>query len=126
GMVESCRAWYGAPGDLLYPSLGDDSPRPVIRVRPDRSGPPVAAFCGHIHQDGTTDLLRRLAGVLAGAGGHLDLYTVLSARELAARGLAAPNVGLRGFFPAHEMGERLGKSADVLFLPASFEPRERE
>jgi glycosyltransferase involved in cell wall biosynthesis len=125
GMIESCREWYGADGELLYPSLGEDSPSIKVRVRPDRSGPPVVAFCGQIHQDGTTDLLRRLAAVLTELGGHLDIYSLLSADEIAGRGLVPPTVRVMGFLPAGAMGERVGATADALFLPASFEPGER-
>jgi glycosyltransferase involved in cell wall biosynthesis len=125
GMVEACRAWYGPDGDLLYPSRGEDSPRAQVRVRPDRSGPPVVAFCGQIHQDGTTDLLRGLARVLTELGGRLDIYSLLSAEDLAARGLKAPTVRVLGFLPADVMGQRVGETADALFLPASFEERER-
>src|SRR5262249_20905493 len=67
----------------------------------------------------------QLAEVLAGLGGHLDLYTLLSAHDLAARGLRPPTVRAPGFFPAAEMGERVARSAHALFLPASFAPRER-
>jgi hypothetical protein len=126
GMVELCRAWYGAEGELLYPSWGEDSPPSKIRVRTDRSGPPIVAFCGQIHQDGTTHLLRQLAEVLAGMGGRLDIYSLLSADELESRSLAPPTVRVAGFFPATEMGERVAATADALFLPASFEPRERQ
>jgi hypothetical protein len=126
GMEESCRRWYGVAGRVLYPSLGADSPAARVRVRPAVGGPPVVAFCGQMHQDGTTDLLCQLAGVLAGLGGHLDLYTLVPAATLAARGLAPPTVRVHGFFPAAELGERVGQTAHALFLPASFRPRERD
>lgn len=126
GMEEHCRRWYGAAGTVLYPSWGEDSPECRVRVRADRGEPPVVAFCGMIHQDGTNHLLRELAAVLAQLGGHLDLYTPLDASNLSARGLHAPVVRAQGFFPAQEMGERLGRTAHALFLPASFEPRERD
>jgi hypothetical protein len=126
GMEERCRAWYGKPGTILYPSLGEDSPESKVRVRPSNGEPPVVAFCGSMHQDGTIDLLRKMAGVLGQLGGHLDLYTPVQASQLAAHNLVPPTVRLRGFFPASEMGERVGSTAHALFLPASFEARERE
>jgi hypothetical protein len=126
GMEESCRRWYGAAGSVLYPCCGEDSPSARVRVRPTPGGPPVVAFCGQIHQDGTTDLLRQLAGVLAGMGGRLDLYTLVPAAHLAACGLAPPTVRVEGFLPAAELGERVGRTAHALFLPASFQPRERD
>jgi hypothetical protein len=86
----------------------------------------VVAFCGHIHQDGTADLLRKVARVMAELGGHLDIYTMLPPQSLVGCGLELPTVRHMGFFPASEMGEKVGQSAHVLFLPASFEQRERD
>lgn len=126
GMEEYCQRWFGAQGTLLYPSWGEDSPKQQVRVRDKSSGPPVLAFCGMIHQDGTTDLLRKLAENVGALGGHLDMYTQLSQKDLASRNLGDPVVRARGFLPAAAMGEQIGQTADVLFLPASFEPRERD
>jgi hypothetical protein len=126
GMRDSCRRWYGVDGELLYPCRGDDSPVPRVRVRSNPVGPPVVAFCGQIHQDGTVDLLQRLAGVLSDLGGYLDLYCTYNMHELASRGLESPSVRIAGFFPAREMGERIAGTAHALFLPASFEMRERD
>lgn len=125
GMIEQCRAWFGVEGTLLYPNRGDDSPPPRLRVRAGPTGPPVVAFCGNINQDGTTDLLRKMAAVLERLGGRLDLYTMISDSYLAGVGLCTPTVRKLGYFPAAELGDRLGSTAHALFLPASFEPRER-
>src|SRR5581483_9084030 len=124
GMVETYRTWFGVDGSVLYPSRGDDSPVGQVRVRP-AGGPPVVAFCGNVHLDGTADLLRRLAVALAAAGGVVELYTQTPPHRLAAFGLDLPNVRSCGFYPAAEMGERVGRTAHVLFLPTSFEARER-
>ncbi len=127
GMVEQYQAWFGAGADVLYPSRGEDSPAPRIRVRCECSGPPVVAYCGLIHQAGTAVLLRELAAVLAAMNGRLDYYSPYTADFLAANwGLTPPVVRSVGFLPAAEMGERVGRTAHILFLPASFEPRERE
>lgn len=125
GMIEQCREWFGVEGTLLYPNRGDDSPPPRLRVRADAAGPPVVAFCGNINQDGTIDLLRKMAAVLEGVGGRLDLYTMVSDSHLSNIGLSTPAVRKLGYFPAAEMGDRVGSTAHALFLPASFEPRER-
>ncbi len=125
GMIEQCERWFGRPGTLLYPSRGADSPEPRVRVRADRAGPPVVAFCGHVHQDGTLTLLRALAGVLSAAGGHLDLYTPHEEVVLAGWGLTGPVVRRVGFLPPAEMADRLGRTSNALFLPASFEAREQ-
>ena len=125
GMVEQCLSWFGAPGTLLYPSRGKDSPAARVRVRENRSGGPVVAFCGHVHQDGTATLLRELAHILASMNGRLDMYTPHSPETLAAWGLCPPHVRHVGFLPPKVMAEQLGTSADALFLPASFELLER-
>lgn len=125
GMVEHCDQWFGRSGTVLYPSRGSDSPVPCVRVRTVREGGPIVAFCGHVHQDGTLTLLRELAQVLKSLGGHLDLYTPHTDDVLLGWGLQAPIVRRIGFMPPKEMAERLGQTADALFLPASFEPRER-
>jgi hypothetical protein len=124
-MVDQYRTWFGANGTVLYPSRGDDSPAVRVRVRCETHGHPVVAFCGYIHLDGTAELLRQLAGVLSPRGGYLDLYTRTTREHLAVLGLDLPNVRVCGFFPAAEMGERVGRTAHALFLPASFDPRER-
>jgi hypothetical protein len=127
GMVEQYQSWFGVGADVLYPSRGDDSPELRLRIRRDSSGPPVVAYCGLIHQSGTAASLRKLAAVLTTMDGHLDYYGPYSADLLAANwGLAPPVVRAVGFFSAAEMGDRVGRTAQVLFLPASFEPRERE
>jgi hypothetical protein len=58
--------------------------------------------------------------------GFLDLYTGTPAATLTALGLDQPAIRVQGFFPAHELGDRIGRTAHALFLPASFEPRERD
>ena len=127
GMAEQYQEWFKTGSKVLYPSRGDDSPEPRLRVRHVGDGPPVVAFCGRIHQAGNAALLRELAAVLATMNGRIDFYGPYTAQSLAVDyGLTAPVVRTAGFFPAAEMGERVGRTAHALFLPASFEPRERD
>ncbi len=57
-MAEQYQRRFGAPGEVLYPNRGDDSPEPRVRVRESEGGPPVVAYCGWlIHQAGTAKLL---------------------------------------------------------------------
>jgi hypothetical protein len=125
GMVEQYRQWFGVNGTVLYPSRGDDSPPSKVRVREKTGGPAIVAFCGDIHLSGTADLLRQLADALILRDGFVDLYSRSTPSSLTAVGLDRPNVRLHGFFPASEMGERVARSAHCLFLPASFDLRER-
>ena len=126
GMAERYAARHRTSFQVLYPSRGNDSPAPMARVRP---GPwprrPVVAYAGMIHEDWTADRLRAMAAVLAPMGGLLDLYVPYPEEKLAQWGLNLANVRLVGFFPAAEMGDRVAASSDMLFLPASFDPRER-
>ncbi len=116
-----------APGRVVYPCRGDDSPVPALRVRQSWAGAPVIAFGGQVcpRHAGVVHLLRRMAALLAPLGGHLDLYTKTSVDTLAAAGLKSPTVRVVGFFPAAEMAERVAATAHALFLPASFRPEER-
>lgn len=125
GMVEQYRSWFGITGTVLYPSRGDDSPSVRMRVRQVPQAQPVLAYCGNIHLSGTADLLRRMATCLATCQGYLDLYTSATREVLAVHGLDRPNVRLCGFFPAKELGDRVGNTAHALFLPTSFDPSER-
>jgi hypothetical protein len=126
GMAEAVKRAYGLQTTVVYPNRGEDSPSPRVRLRVTRSGPPVVAHAGFIHLTGNATLLRELASVLGALGGHLDLYTTHTDAELAARGLVPPIVRRVGFFPAQEMADRLGATADALFLSASFDPADRE
>ena len=125
GMAERHERLYRGRAEVLYPSRGDDSPEPRVRVNPDLIGrPPVVAFAGALYTVGACELLRQMAGLLAPLGGRLDLYTRATADELRGLDLNRPNVRLAGFFAPPEMAERMSDSAHLLFLPASFLPAE--
>jgi hypothetical protein len=122
GMAELYEAKGGARCQVLYPSRGEDSPKPAVRVRNEPIDRPVMAYAGMIHQDWVAAALRAAAGELAAINGRLDLYVPYPNDRLAAWGLAGPHIRTVGFFPAHEMAERVAASAQVLFMPASFDP----
>ena len=63
--------------------------------------------------------------MLGDVGGHLDLYTTQTDAALSRHGLVPPVVRRVGYFSAAEMGDRLGATADALFLSASFDPKDR-
>lgn len=126
GMESYCRSHFGVRGEILYPSRGQDSPVPEVRITRREPHPPVVAYCGLIHQDGTTALLREVANILSRHGGHLDLYTIYTPEQMQKSGLLPPTVRVQGYFPSHEMGRRVAATADLLFLPASFEHREKD
>jgi hypothetical protein len=78
-----------------------------------------------IHQAWAVEMLRAMADVLVHVGGRLDLYVPHSEEQLREWGLTGAHVRRVGFFPAHEMAERVAASAHLLYLPASFHERER-
>jgi hypothetical protein len=124
-MVDIYHGLYGRQGRLLYPSRGEDSPEPRVRVRRrSEAEPPVLAFCGSLHTQGAMELLRVTVDILKELGGHLDIYAPATAQSLATLGLHAPVVRAQGFLPPKQMAERLASNADMLFLPASFLPHE--
>jgi hypothetical protein len=125
GMEEFCRQQFGCMGSVLYPSRGEDSPTPYVRVNPHRTGPPRVAYGGALHHPGTNKMLIRLAAALETVGGSLDLYSPHTAAQVHDLGLHRHNIHLAGFFPAREMAERVSASADALFLPISFDSADR-
>jgi hypothetical protein len=126
GMVEDARRTHGVESELFYPNRGPDSPEPRVRMRPDWGKPPVVvAHCGFVHLAGNAALFREIAGIVGGMGGHVDFYTSHTDAELAWHGLTPPIARRVGFFPAKEMAERLGATADILLLTASFDPADR-
>ena len=126
GMVDLYEARYSVRGEVLYPSRGEDSPEPIIRVGRNRDRlNPVIAFAGALHTEGARDLLRKLARILGAKNGHLDLYTNDTEESLGRIGLEGPVVRRQGFFPPKELADRIAETAHILFLPASFHPRER-
>jgi hypothetical protein len=125
GMAEEVLTSYGVSTTVVYPSRGDDSPSPSVRVRAERSKHPVVAHTGFIHLAGNAALLRDVARIVGDRGGHLDLYTTHSDAELSFHGLVPPVVRKIGFFPAAEMAERVAASADAVFLTASFDAKDR-
>jgi glycosyltransferase involved in cell wall biosynthesis len=125
-MAERYQRDYGVPCRVLYPSRGEDSLAPAVRVRPKVGEPLVVAYAGMIHQGWTADALRALAGVLATMNGRLDLYGPYSDEIYAKWGMIAPNIKRLGFFPsARDMMQRVAASAHVLFVPAAFTGEER-
>lgn len=124
GMAERYRQKFGAVGEVIYPSRGKDSIEPKVRVRPDGSHGPVVAFGGALYTEGGRELIRRLAEILEGIGGRVDLYTQDSMELIRRIGLERPGVRVVGFLPAAEMARRMAETADALFLPASFYPNE--
>jgi glycosyl transferase family 4 len=125
GMAEELLERYGLSTEVLYPSRGEDSPAPIVRVGQLGSAPPTVVHAGFIHLGGNAALLREVASILLPLGGHLDLYTTHTEADLARLGLVGPVVRRIGYFPANELAERVASTAHALFLTASFDENDR-
>ena len=127
-MEETYRKRYSAPGSVLLPSRAPDSPHfdsPPGRLR-DRGRPLIFGFGGTINTPGYADALRRLAAALRSAGARLHVYGPISATQAVQAGIEGPNVFLQGLVPAEQFIARMRDQVDVLFMPMSFDPADRE
>jgi glycosyltransferase involved in cell wall biosynthesis len=127
-MEETYRQQYSAAGSVLLPSRAPDAPSydaPPERLR-RREGPIVYGFGGTINTAGHAQALRQLAAALAPTGDRLAIYGPIAPAQAANEGLEGPNVSLRGLVPATEFIERMRREVDVLFMPMSFEPADRQ
>lgn len=126
GMRETYKIRYGVDGSVLYPNRGDDSPIAINRVtKKIPNSPPAIAFAGSLYTDGACELLRKVADIMVGKKGYLDLYTKSPKSKLAELGLTQSSVRLMGFDPDGVPADQIAKNADLLFLPGSFRRSER-
>ena len=123
GMAEEYERRYGAKGTILYPNRGNDSPEARLRAKPlDRSTGLVVGYAGSIWMAGISEQLLTLAAAIERIGGRLVVFTNQWSGPLAERS----NISHGGFVPAHELADRLGEVADVLFVPMSFDPADAQ
>jgi glycosyltransferase involved in cell wall biosynthesis len=124
-MAEAYQGRYGAPGTVLYPTRGEDSPPPRVRLRPESAGGFVVAYAGSLTASEYNLMLGRVAEALQPSGGCLDIYGQLTAAWQSRAGLGLENVRAHGYLPPAELAETLGRTADALIVPMSFAPAER-
>jgi hypothetical protein len=85
----------------------------------------TVAFGGAIHARGYVLGLRLLAQALAAIGGRLLIFGPFTAADARREGLALANVECRGMLPSPALMGRFREEVDVLFVPMSFEPKDR-
>jgi hypothetical protein len=122
-MEEAYRGRFGAPGTVLYPALGRDAPdfaAPPAQLTQPRASLEVA-YGGNVFPQGYWDALTALADALRSLPGRLHLYGP-SPEAVQRQGLARPEVIAGGF--VRNLAAHLRESAQVLFLPMTFERRE--
>jgi hypothetical protein len=127
-MSEEYQRRYGVGATVLYPSRAADAPQfdaPPARLLIN-SGLLTVAFAGTINSSGYVQALQNLAHVLEGMGGRLLVFGPLRATDAAAVGLNRGNIELRGMVSSAELMNQLRAEVDVLFVPMSFAPGDRE
>ena len=126
-MVESYQQKFGGSGTVLYPSRAADCPdfeQPPARIAAALPHPKVA-FAGTVNGSGYVHALREMAEVLMPLRGQLLVYGPLTRIQAERVGLNLPNVELRGLIKSHQLVARLREEADMLYVPMSFDLRDR-
>ena len=127
-MEENYRKRYGAEGTVLYPSRAKGCnavSHSVPRLREKEAGL-VFAYAGSLNCKAYGDLLRALAETLDKSNSQLVIFGPVTESKATAFGLRLSNITLGGLLPPGQLIERLKKEADVMFLPMSFPPQDRQ
>ena len=127
-MEETYKERYGVEGSVLYPSRAKGCnvvSTPVVRSRESRAGL-VFAYAGSVNYEAYGDLLRTLAEALDKSRSQLVIFGPVTESKASAFGLRRSNIRLGGLLPSGQLIERLKEEADVMFLPMSFEPQDRQ
>ena len=126
-MRETYRELYGVEGEVLYPSRGSDCPS--YNTPPERlanvSTPFTIAFAGTINAYDPMKALAILAKVLEQMSGRLLIFGPLKREDAERQGLARKSVELRGLLPSRELINQFRREVDALFVPMSFDERNR-
>lgn len=127
-MVEEYERRYGVKGTVLYPSRAADAVKfnaPPERLMNNQESLTVA-FAGTINSTGYVKALQLLAQSLEKTGGQLLIFGPLTETEATRAGLNRSNIKLCGMLSSSDLIHQLRAVADVLFIPMSFAPNDRE
>jgi glycosyltransferase involved in cell wall biosynthesis len=127
-MEETYKKRYGVEGTVLYPSRAKGCnavSAPLPRLREKGTGL-IFAYAGSVNYKGYGDLLRMLAETLERSDSQLIIFGPVTESKAVAFGLKRDNIMLGGLLPSARLIERLKNEADVMFLPMSFTPRDRQ
>jgi len=127
-MAEEYERRYGVKGTVFYPSRAKDAVcfnAPPERLKTDNKSLTVA-FAGTINSPGYVNALQFLAQCLDKIGGQLLLFGPLTETDAARSGLNRSNIRLCGMLRSADLIAQLRVEADVLFVPMSFSPNDRE
>ena len=126
-MCDSYRQRYGVEGEVLLPSRAADCPvhhEPPSRLKESGRGLTIA-FGGTINSAGYVRALKTVAEILETMGGRLLIFGPLTAEQARRDGLEQRNVELRGLVSPGVLMRHFREEADVLFVPMSFDPKDR-
>ena len=126
-MVEEYEKRYGVKGSVLYPCRAVDAiefDQPATRTQEINSSL-TFAYAGSIYNKAYAQNLILLARVLESLGHNLMIYSPTTIESLRAFGLNTNNVTVHPFVPSSTLINILRNSADVLFVPMSFEEEHR-
>ncbi|MES2699613.1 MAG: glycosyltransferase [Pseudomonadota bacterium] len=127
-MIENYARRFGPVGEVLYPSRARDAVFPT--VPPHRFTEPgdrlVCCFAGSINSPGYARALSLVAEELLKIGGELHIFGPVDAIAGESAGLTHPNIRFRGLLSSSDLIETMRAEVDVLFVPMSFDPADRE
>ncbi|ANV84732.1 hypothetical protein AWQ21_10295 [Picosynechococcus sp. PCC 7003] len=126
-MVEEYEKRYGISGKVLYPSRAKNvvsATEPVIKIN-DKNKPFTVAYGGSINSNGYVRALQDMAEALEKVNGQLIIYGTLTKEQAKSQGLDRPNILIGGLIPSDQFIERIRQEAEVLFLPMSFEQKDK-
>ena len=122
-----CRR-YGRDGNILFPSKAADCPE--FNAPPERVSrndhPFLVAFAGTINSPGYVRALKALARALEVFNGRLSIFGPITPEAARRSGLEGPNITLCGLVTSDELMVRFREEVDVLFVPMSFDPADRD
>jgi len=125
-MSKAYQERYGKPAEVIYPSRAPDCPdfseTPERLVR--NSKPFTIAFAGTINSKGYVHALLALQDALKPVGGRLLIFGPLTYDEAKQLGLDSTII-VCGLLNWPELITRLRDEADALFVPMSFDPRDK-
>ncbi|MDH3976583.1 MAG: hypothetical protein OEV42_20155 [Deltaproteobacteria bacterium] len=118
---------YGVKGKVLYPSLGSNTlvfTKPPDNIKEHKKRI-IFAFAGSVHGP-YAQALRKLADLLEPHNGQVFIYGPLTEAQAKSANLNCPNIQVKGLLPStNDLIINLRDKVDVLFVPMSFEGKDR-
>ena len=117
---------YGKPAEVIYASRAPEGPEfdePPTRLA-SNDKPFTIGFAGTINSNGYIRALLALQDALKPVGGRLLIFGPLTSGEAKQVGLDSTTT-VCGLLSANDLLVRLRDEADALFVPMSFDPRDK-